>query len=174
MTPARQHEAAAPAEPTAPAPAEHDPTTNSPSAPPSDLTPPEVSTPAPEEDSSPPPGHRVVLIDPRQDRRALMRQLLEQSADLKIVGMAASLAEAETQIRTEKATVAVVEIQMPVEDGLAAIASLRGQFPVLRIAVCSFHNDPATREAALVGGADAYLSKPPTARDLRALVAGPA
>lgn len=116
---------------------------------------------------------RVVLIDPRPERRALMGLLVEQCPGLSMVGVAADLSEAEAQIREQRADVAIVEIQMPVADGLAAIAALREQFPDLRIAVCSFHDDPATHEAALSQGADAYLSKPLSPRELFALAVGP-
>ena len=38
--------------------------------------------------------------------------------------------------------------------------------PLLRIVVCSFHNEAATRESALARGADIYLTKPISPRDL--------
>lgn len=64
--------------------------------------------------------------------------------------------------------VAVLEIQMPVAAGLAAIAGLRAAHPSLVIVVCTFDADPSTRRQALVAGASAYLAKPVTARELRA------
>lgn len=121
----------------------------------------------------PEPARRVVLIDPRPERRALMGLLVEQCPGLSMVGVAADLGEAEAQVREQRADVAIIEIQMPVADGLAAIAALREQFPDLRIAVCSFHDDAPTREAARSQGADAYLSKPLSPRELFALAVGP-
>jgi DNA-binding NarL/FixJ family response regulator len=118
-------------------------------------------------------SRRVVLIDPRPDRRALMALLVEQCPGLRMVGMAANLEQAETEIREYGAHVAIVEIQMPVEEGLRTIQALHDEFPDLRIVVCSFHDDAATREAALTHGADAYLNKPLSARDLFDLAIGP-
>jgi DNA-binding NarL/FixJ family response regulator len=63
--------------------------------------------------------------------------------------------------------VAVVEIQMPVNQGLEAIAALRRRSPALRIVVCSFHGDPATKELALGGGADVYLDKSVSSESLK-------
>lgn len=117
---------------------------------------------------------RVVLIDPRQERRAITGQLIEGCPRLTVVGLTGSLGEAETQIRAEHADVALVEIQMPVAQGLATIGALRDQFPDLRIVVCSFHNDSATRAAARMHGADGYLTKPLHVEDLLVLVDGPA
>lgn len=113
---------------------------------------------------------RVVLIDPRPDRRAVMNFLVGRSPALTVVGLAGSLEEAERQIRDEHADVAVVEIQMPVPEGLATISALREAFPDLRIIVCSFHLDAATRDEAQQRGADGYLIKPISIRDLSALV----
>lgn len=123
-------------------------------------------------DSLPQPVGRVVLIDPRPERREIMSMVVDRSPRLTVVGLAASLAEAETQIRSEQADVALVEIQMPVADGVAAVGALRQAFPALRIVVCSFRNDSTTREQARVQGADGYLTKPFRVEDLLALIDG--
>jgi DNA-binding NarL/FixJ family response regulator len=64
--------------------------------------------------------------------------------------------------------VVVLDIQMPVTAGLAAIAGLRAAKPSLVIVVCTFQADPSTRRQALVAGANAYLTKPVSAPDLHA------
>jgi DNA-binding NarL/FixJ family response regulator len=115
----------------------------------------------------------VVLVDPREARRAIMHYFIDQCPVLTVVGLAADLDEAVTQIRAEQADVALVEIQMPLAEGLATIEALRAAFPDLRIVVCSFHDDAETRSAAQERGADGYLAKPPSAFDLLRLVAGP-
>src|SRR6476661_7743176 len=110
---------------------------------------------------------RIVLIDPRPERRAITSMFVERSAALTVVGLAAGFADAEALIRVEHADAAVIEIQMPVAEGLAAIAAVRDRFPGLRIVVCSFRDDVATRESARALGADGYLIKP---LDVSALV----
>jgi DNA-binding NarL/FixJ family response regulator len=117
---------------------------------------------------------KVVLIDPREERRAITSLLVERSPLLTVVGSAGTLAEAGTRIRTERADVALVEIQMPVTEGLALVGALREKFPDLWIVVCSFHDDSATREAARAAGADGYLRKPLQIDDLVRIVAVPA
>jgi DNA-binding NarL/FixJ family response regulator len=116
---------------------------------------------------------RIVLIDPREERRAIMSLLVELSPVLSVVGLAGTLDEAETLIRSEQADTAVIEIQMPIEQGLATVAGLRARFPDLRIVVCSFHLSLATQEAARRDGADGYLPKPLDLRDLVKLVERP-
>jgi len=119
------------------------------------------------------PVRRVVLIDPRPERRAITSLVVERCAGLTVVGLAAGLGDADSQIRAEHADVAVLEIQLPVAEGLTTIATLRERFPDLRIVVCSFHKDSATREAARAQGADGYLTKPLQVADLLALVVAP-
>jgi len=114
-----------------------------------------------------------VLIDPREERRAITNLIIKKCRPLTVVGLAGNLDEAETQIRAERAHAALVEIQMPVTQGLATITALRNQFPDLRIVVCSFHNDPATRDAARTHGADGYLNKPLEVDDLVQVIVGP-
>lgn len=67
----------------------------------------------------------------------------------------------------------LIEIQLPVTQGLDTISSLRYDYPALRIIVCSFHCDQATKSAALARGADAYLLKPLSPRHLRPLLRSP-
>jgi CheY-like chemotaxis protein len=108
----------------------------------------------------------VVLIDDRPDRRRVMRQVL-LGRDLTAVTEVDDWATALTHIEAHGTDVVVLEIQIPIETGLAAIAALRDHSPTLPIVVCSFHVDPATKQRALDAGADAYLEKPVRTEDLR-------
>ena len=115
-------------------------------------------------------GHilRVMLVDARPERRELIRHLVQGTGLAGIdVGEAGSGAEAVELLDRADRDVAVVEIQMPVNEGLETIAALRRRSPDLRIVVCSFHADPATKERALGGGADMYLDKPVSSESLK-------
>ena len=111
--------------------------------------------------------HRVVLLDPRDDRRGVMRLFLGQCPSVLVVGDAANLTDAEREIREGFADVVLLEIQMPVPEGLATIGLLREHFPAVHVVVCSFHEDPATKEAATAAGAGGYITKPFNASDLQ-------
>jgi CheY-like chemotaxis protein len=104
---------------------------------------------------------RVLLVDARPERRELIRHLVQGTGLAGIdVGEAGSGAEAVDLLDQGDRDVAVVEIQMPVHQGLETIAALRHRSSALRIVVCSFHGHRATKELALAGGADVYLDKP--------------
>lgn len=110
---------------------------------------------------------RVLLVDDRSERREVMRVVVETGDSAgTVVAQAGSPAAAVAAAGRYDPDVVVLEIQMPVAAGLATIASLRAAHASLVIVVCTFHADPSTRRQALVAGADAYLSKPVSAREL--------
>ena len=114
---------------------------------------------------------RVVVIDDRHDRRELMSFVVEQAGDdVSVVGYADGPVSAVDAVYRLHANAAVVEIQLPISQGLDTVSTLRDDFPALRILVCSFHHDPATKRAALARGADAYLVKPLSPRELHRLL----
>jgi CheY-like chemotaxis protein len=111
---------------------------------------------------------RVLLVDARPERRELIRHLVQGTglADPE-VEEAGSGAEAVEALDRAERDVVVVEIQMPVDQGLETIAALRGRSSDLRIVVCSFHTDAATKQLAQGAGADLYLDKPVSSDSLK-------
>jgi DNA-binding NarL/FixJ family response regulator len=110
---------------------------------------------------------RVVIVDSQHDRRQLMKYVVQLGGpDVAVVGYAESPQGAVGAVGSLAATAALVEIQMPVAEGLDTVTALRDRFPELRIVVCSFHATERTRATALARGADAYLVKPLSPADL--------
>lgn len=130
----------------------------------------DTMTPAPEAETAD-ERVRVVLVDGRSDRRAVMRQVFEHSGvDATVVAEADSGADAVDLIGQHGASVAVVELSHPLADGLAMVAELRRGLPELAIVVISFAADSAIKTQVLDSGADAYLVKPVSAREVMAAV----
>lgn len=69
-------------------------------------------------------------------------------------------------VGAEGANAVVLDVGMPVAEGLRALQALRGAFPALAIVVCSFDMGAATVTQALAAGADACLPKPVGSHDL--------
>jgi CheY-like chemotaxis protein len=111
---------------------------------------------------------RAVVVDTRSERRQLTRHLLESSVPPAQIAEADSRAAAIELVDRFHPDLVVLEIQMPIEEGLDTIAALRLISPGPRIVVCSFHRDAGTIQGALDRGADAYLTKPVNSTDLRA------
>lgn len=116
---------------------------------------------------APAPAVRILLVDRDHARRQLMRYVAELgSTDLAVVGTAENLDSAVNAAERLDPTAVLLEIQLPVDVGLATIAALHAADASRRIVVCSFHKDKATQAAALAAGASCYLVKPISPRDL--------
>jgi DNA-binding NarL/FixJ family response regulator len=108
-----------------------------------------------------------VVIDGQPDRRRIMSYLVGLAGDdVAVVGFAEDPRSAVEAVKRLDGNVALVEIQLPIAQGLETISALRDGHPNLQIVVCSFHCDVATRDSALARGANAYLTKPISPRDL--------
>ena len=116
---------------------------------------------------------RVVAIDSRNERRHVMRGLLELCVESAEIGEADSREAAIELVSRCRPDVVVLEIAMPVQEGLDTITALRLLSPSPRIVVCSFHHDAVTVQAALDRGADAYVTKPAGSAELRAALGVP-
>ena len=110
---------------------------------------------------------RVVVIDGRHDRRQLMSYVLERTDSVVVVGYADGPVSAVEAVEGLRANAVVLELQLPVIQGLDTISVLRDDYPALAIIACSFHATAAATQAAMARGADAYLAKPFSVRDLR-------
>lgn len=111
---------------------------------------------------------RLVVIDGSDNRRQLMTHVVEQTGDVVVVGHADGPVSAVEAVGRLEANVVLLEVQLPLTQGPDTISALRDDFPALTIIVCSFHATAATKRAALDRGADEYLAKPVSLRDLSA------
>ncbi len=116
---------------------------------------------------------RIVAVDSRNERRHVMRRLLELCVEETEIGEADSREAAIELVGRCRPEVVVLEIAMPLQEGLDTITALRLLSPPPRIVVCSFQHDAATVQAALDRGADAYVKKPVGSVELRAALGVP-
>lgn len=119
------------------------------------------------------PDVRVVVIDNLHDRRQVIARILELGPPgTSVVGYADDLDSACETVDRLAADAVLLEIQLPVAKGLEVLRTLRQAHPALWIVVCSFHATRSARREAEALGADLYLAKPVSPRDLsRALTA---
>jgi len=118
----------------------------------------------------------VVIADDEAIVRGGLHLILEAQDDIRVVGEAADGAQALVQVRRTQPDVLLLDIQMPVMDGLAATREVvRQRLPVAVLILTTFDLDEYAY-AALQAGASGYLLKtsPPAelARAVRAAAAG--
>lgn len=105
---------------------------------------------------------RVLLVDDQEIVRQGLKALLSLEADLQIVGEVANGREAvaitQKLFTTPNAVeVALMDIRMPVMDGVAATRELLRQYPDLKILVLTTFEDDEQVQQAVAAGAVGYL-----------------
>jgi DNA-binding NarL/FixJ family response regulator len=101
----------------------------------------------------------VVIADDHEVVRRGISALIEGEPDLRLLGVAATGADALALVAATSPQVILLDIQMPDMDGIAAAAQLRAAQPALVILMLTSYSDDARIYAALRAGASGYLLK---------------
>jgi signal transduction histidine kinase/ActR/RegA family two-component response regulator len=102
---------------------------------------------------------RVLIADDTEDIRNLLRLMLQRDGRFSVVGEARDGQEAVAIAKETKPEAIVLDLSMPVMDGLEALPHLRRLLPECRIVVLSGFNASLMAREALTAGADAYIEK---------------
>ena len=113
---------------------------------------------------------RIVLADDAADVRDLLRLALEMTGEFSVVAEAADGEAAVEAVRRHQPDVVVLDLSMPLLDGLGALPAIHQAAPACRILVLSGYSDSGLRQAAVDAGADAFLVKGLAPRELVAAV----
>lgn len=110
---------------------------------------------------------RLLLCDDAVQLRKLYRMVFEAEPDFVVVGEAGDGLEGVSAARMLKPDVVLLDIAMPVMDGLEAIPGIRSAAPDATIVMCTAMIDDRVRRRALELGATEFIEK---GHDPRALV----
>jgi len=101
----------------------------------------------------------VLLAEDHQVVREGFRSLLEHESDIKVVGEAETGREAVQLTRKLRPSVVVMDIAMPLLNGLEATRQIRKDFPNTKVLILSAHSDDAYVEQVSALGASGFLLK---------------
>ena len=102
---------------------------------------------------------RILVVDDQPSVRQGLRMRLVLEPDITVIGEAADGALALNLAAALLPDVVVMDVEMPLMDGIAATDALRGIAPHSAVVMLSLHDDAATRNRALAHGASAFVSK---------------
>jgi DNA-binding NarL/FixJ family response regulator len=102
---------------------------------------------------------RIAIIDDHAIVRAGLRQFLAEHEDLAVVAEAASGREALDIVRKAEVDVIVMDISMPGQSGIDALAAIRARAPTLPVLILSGFPEEHYATALLRQGASGYLNK---------------
>jgi DNA-binding NarL/FixJ family response regulator len=100
---------------------------------------------------------RVLIADDRGPTRQGLRALLTLSPGIEVVGEAVNGFEAVQMVAQQQPDVVLMDMHMPVMDGLEATRCIKERWPEVRIVALTMY--PGYRVEAIAAGADALLLK---------------
>ncbi|MFF4172081.1 response regulator [Streptomyces sp. NPDC001744] len=113
---------------------------------------------------------RVVIADDEPLIRAGIRMILTSDPEIEVVGEAADGRAAVEAARAHAADVVLLDIQMPVLDGLSALPELRRAVPAARVVVLTTFGERENVLRALEHGGAGFLLKDTAPAELIAAV----
>ncbi len=102
---------------------------------------------------------RVLVVDDHPVVRTGLAAVIAQQADLELVAEAEDGAGAVTLFRDHRPDVVLMDLRMPVMDGVEAIRAITAEFPAACILALSTYEGDADIRRALEAGARGYLLK---------------
>jgi DNA-binding NarL/FixJ family response regulator len=119
---------------------------------------------------------RVVLVDDSDDLRSLVRMALEREPDFTVVAEAADGASGVAAVAAHKPHLVLLDIAMPVMDGLQALTLIREESPgSIVVMLSAFTSNSGALERARALGSHGYIEKggavPTMIADLRGVLA---
>ncbi|MBE9237775.1 response regulator transcription factor [Anabaena aphanizomenioides LEGE 00250] len=108
----------------------------------------------------------VLLVDDQGLIRQGLKALLELEPDLEIVGEAENGEIAINLVEKLHPNVVLMDIRMPIMDGVAATKEIQKQFPTTKVLVLTTFDDDQYVKVALQNGAMGYLLKDTPSEEL--------
>jgi two-component system response regulator DegU len=119
---------------------------------------------------------RLLLADDHQLFREGIKRILNMENDLEVVGECGDGIQVIEMCNTLNPDIVLMDINMPVQNGVAATEKLKEIFPEIKVVILSIHDDESYVFETLRKGASGYLLKDMEAESLinaiRSVVAG--
>jgi DNA-binding NarL/FixJ family response regulator len=108
----------------------------------------------------------VLLVDDHALMREGLRQLLELEEDIHVIGEAVDGFDALYKIRKLRPDVVLMDIRMPMVDGIAVTRQVTHEFPGIGVIMLTMSGDPQQMLQAMKNGAKGYLLKSASSQEV--------
>ena len=102
---------------------------------------------------------RVFLLDDHEIVRRGLRELLESTEDIEVIGESASAAEAMRRIPPLRPDVAIFDARLPDGSGIDTCREVRSVDPTIKGLILTSYDDEQALTTALLAGASAFVLK---------------
>jgi DNA-binding NarL/FixJ family response regulator len=113
---------------------------------------------------------RLVVVDDHALFRAGLVSLLNEMADIQVVGEAGNGKEALDVVRKHEPDVVLMDVNMPVMDGVASVQAIRESHKKLHIIMLTISKHDEDLFGAIQAGAEGYLLKNAEPEELRSAI----
>jgi len=113
---------------------------------------------------------RILCVDDHPLVREGLAAVINSQPDMLLLGQASNVQEALQEFRKGQPDVTLMDVRLPGESGIDALAAIRQEFPEARIIMLTTFEGDVEIQRALQGGARAYLLKSMPPKDLLAAI----
>jgi DNA-binding NarL/FixJ family response regulator len=109
---------------------------------------------------------KILIADDHALFRAGVKTALGQWPDLRIIGEAENGLQLLKILKQTSADIVLLDIQMPLMDGLECLEKVKKDFPELKVIMLTMINDPSIVNRTIQLGANSYLTKEASSEDI--------
>ncbi len=102
---------------------------------------------------------KILITDDHQIIIDGLKSLLSDEKDLQVIGEASNGKEAIEFLKLLKADVVLMDIDMPVLNGIEATKKIKSEFDDVRVIILTMHNESGLIKTLVAAGADGYILK---------------
>ena len=102
---------------------------------------------------------RVLIADDHAILRRGLRDIIEETEDIRVVGEAESSAETLKNVRAQRCDVVLLDISMPDRNGIDTLGIIKKEHPGIAVLMLSTYPENQYAIRALRAGASGYLTK---------------
>lgn len=109
---------------------------------------------------------RILIADDYVLIREGLKKVIKREPDMEVVAEAINGAEVLRLLQKKEADVVVLDISMPVRDGIDVLKDISKHYPTIPVLILTMHSEKKYAVRALMSGAAGYLTKEGAAREL--------
>lgn len=113
---------------------------------------------------------QVLLVDDHNTVRASLHRMLNRVNDIEVIGEASNGLEALQMVETQRPDVLILDIEMPVMDGIEVVHILHQRNSPIRVLILSAYDDEGYIKNVMEQGVSGYLVKDEPPADIIAAI----
>jgi DNA-binding NarL/FixJ family response regulator len=113
---------------------------------------------------------RLLIVDDNEGVRNDLTSVLQMAAGIEIVGVASNGLEAVEQVKKVNPDVVLMDLEMPIMDGVRATQEIKSLGLGTRVIVLSLHAGESIRQKVTLSGADGYVEKGAPVQELHKII----